>query len=194
MTVSVDEFWGDGTALELAWFAYHEERKERAFSQKGRCFYCNHWMPYRELLSDPYRVYGAVCRECLPSLKSMWIRKCVHCGKEYKAHQRDQRDGPCRDCKPLYGNMKQIVISHNHRARRLGLPATLTVMQWRDILVAHNYKCVYCGKAYEVLDHFVPLARGGGTHEGNVVPSCHNCNAKKGSKRAEAFFGRYIFR
>lgn len=43
--------------------------------------------------------------------------------------------------------------------------------------------CNYCGtnvgKEALTMDHRVPLARGGKSTKGNVVPSCHACNQKK---------------
>ena len=43
--------------------------------------------------------------------------------------------------------------------------------------------CHYCGQkfipAQLTLDHVVPLARGGRTTRGNVVPCCKECNSKK---------------
>lgn len=43
--------------------------------------------------------------------------------------------------------------------------------------------CHYCGLKFAfkdlTLDHIVPLARGGTTTPGNVVPSCKNCNKNK---------------
>jgi 5-methylcytosine-specific restriction protein A len=44
--------------------------------------------------------------------------------------------------------------------------------------------CFYCGKKFPMkeltMDHIVPLARGGTTTPGNVVPSCLSCNKNKG--------------
>ncbi len=44
--------------------------------------------------------------------------------------------------------------------------------------------CHYCGRKYPfkqlTMDHVVPLARGGTTSPGNVVPCCRNCNKAKG--------------
>ena len=44
--------------------------------------------------------------------------------------------------------------------------------------------CYYCNKKFTfkelTLDHIVPLARGGTTTPGNIVPSCRECNRKKG--------------
>jgi 5-methylcytosine-specific restriction enzyme A len=43
--------------------------------------------------------------------------------------------------------------------------------------------CHHCGKKFQkadlTLDHLVPLARGGKSTKGNMVPSCKSCNAAK---------------
>jgi 5-methylcytosine-specific restriction endonuclease McrA len=43
--------------------------------------------------------------------------------------------------------------------------------------------CHYCGKKVGgdglTLDHVVPVARGGCSTKGNVVPACRDCNQKK---------------
>ena len=44
--------------------------------------------------------------------------------------------------------------------------------------------CHYCGRAVGAanltMDHVVPVARGGRSERGNVVPCCRACNASKG--------------
>jgi 5-methylcytosine-specific restriction protein A len=43
--------------------------------------------------------------------------------------------------------------------------------------------CYYCGCSIQpkelTMDHIVPIARGGKTTKGNVVPCCKECNNKK---------------
>ena len=43
--------------------------------------------------------------------------------------------------------------------------------------------CHYCGEHFApadlTMDHVVPLARGGASTKGNIVPACKNCNAGK---------------
>lgn len=43
--------------------------------------------------------------------------------------------------------------------------------------------CHYCEKKFPpsqlTLDHVVPIARGGASNPGNVVPACHDCNRNK---------------
>jgi 5-methylcytosine-specific restriction protein A len=44
--------------------------------------------------------------------------------------------------------------------------------------------CYYCEKTLKqieiTMDHIIPIARGGKTQSGNVVPSCRDCNKNKG--------------
>lgn len=43
--------------------------------------------------------------------------------------------------------------------------------------------CHYCGEKFLpaelTMDHIVPVARGGTSTKGNVVPACKECNSKK---------------
>lgn len=43
--------------------------------------------------------------------------------------------------------------------------------------------CAYCGQAVPpgelTMDHVVPVARGGRSQKGNVVPACKECNKRK---------------
>jgi 5-methylcytosine-specific restriction endonuclease McrA len=43
--------------------------------------------------------------------------------------------------------------------------------------------CAYCEKSFApkalTMDHVVPVARGGRSQKGNVVPACKACNDKK---------------
>jgi 5-methylcytosine-specific restriction endonuclease McrA len=44
-------------------------------------------------------------------------------------------------------------------------------------------KCHYCGGTFPpdelTMDHLVPVARGGKSTPGNVVPACRDCNSRK---------------
>jgi len=44
--------------------------------------------------------------------------------------------------------------------------------------------CVWCGAIATTIDHAIPVALGGG--DGDLVPSCWPCNAKRGSKLGHA--------
>lgn len=54
---------------------------------------------------------------------------------------------------------------------------------WKGVLA--RGVCHYCGKKFPpsqlTMDHVVPVARGGRSTRGNVVPCCRACNASKGA-------------
>lgn len=54
--------------------------------------------------------------------------------------------------------------------------------QWWKRRLAKG-RCHYCGRAVSpaelTMDHIVPIARGGRSTKGNVVPACKDCNNRK---------------
>ncbi len=48
--------------------------------------------------------------------------------------------------------------------------------------------CYHCDRRFHpselTMDHLIPIARGGQSTKGNVVPSCKPCNTQKGYKTA----------
>ena len=61
-----------------------------------------------------------------------------------------------------------------HRSR---IPLTRGALMRRD-----NYRCAYCGRRAETLDHVVPRSRGGAHAWENCVASCMRCNHSKGDR------------
>lgn len=73
------------------------------------------------------------------------------------------------------------------RAREREIINTLTSEEWLDILKEYKYKCVYCGKEFNLFDrpekdHIIPISKGGHNTKENIVPACKSCNSKKGNK------------
>ncbi|HEU5382216.1 MAG TPA: HNH endonuclease signature motif containing protein [Ktedonobacteraceae bacterium] len=66
-----------------------------------------------------------------------------------------------------------------HAARKRGLRADLYLDDWLQTIEDFEWKCAYCGKPYQTLDHFIALVQGGGTSIDNCVPSCLSCNQCK---------------
>lgn len=59
---------------------------------------------------------------------------------------------------------------------------------WKQLL--GKGVCYHCEAKFKVdeltMDHLIPISRGGKSDKKNCVPSCKECNTKKGSKtRAE---------
>jgi 5-methylcytosine-specific restriction endonuclease McrA len=49
----------------------------------------------------------------------------------------------------------------------------------RAVFVRDGYRCQYCNRTAENIDHVVPRSRGGTHSWENVVASCRSCNARK---------------
>ena len=101
----------------------------------------------------------------------------------------------CQDCHEYKREVKRVEKAkasyerkrkYNESRRRVWIPtATRKKVCKRD-----KYKCVYCGRANNawhgdkkikiVIDHFIPLNKGGNpTHEDNLVVACWQCNRAK---------------
>lgn len=115
---------------------------------------------------------------------------CYACQKQYL----DDHTCPCTDCGSPFFRVRPIqvrcescqternaVLPQNTRARKLGLPASLSYKQWSETLVHFDQKCAYCGGDYEIIEHFTPLTLGGETSARNCVPACGSCNSSKGN-------------
>ena len=80
-----------------------------------------------------------------------------------------------------------------HRAIERGLPATLTLEQWRYTMAHFGDGCAYCGVVADriYLDCVVPMGLGGGAVHNNCVPACSSCRSIKGQHNPlEAEFWR----
>lgn len=124
------------------------------------------------------------------------MRQCARCGIKLGWHDGQisnivQRPKTISEllCFPCYHEkmrLKGQINMHRVRARKLGLPDTLTVEQWLATQADFQGKCAYClENPCEVLEHFIPLTRGGGTMKSNVVPACDECNRKKRNKHPD---------
>ena len=74
---------------------------------------------------------------------------------------------------------RKRVWRNNQRTRDRGQRGDLSVAEWMLLLFAHEFKCAYCGRPYETMDHIIPIGCGGGTTLTNVLPCCRECNEKK---------------
>lgn len=58
-------------------------------------------------------------------------------------------------------------------------------MSRRAVFVRDEFKCQYCGRAAENVDHIIPRSRGGGHTWDNVVAACRPCNSRKEDRMLE---------
>lgn len=75
------------------------------------------------------------------------------------------------------------------RAQMRDTESPLTREQWLAIVEAYDDRCAYCGDLYKVIEHVIPLSRGGKNEVGNVVPACEPCNDHKHTKTPVEWIG-----
>ena len=73
-------------------------------------------------------------------------------------------------------------LSEDDIRRERGKAREMRKTQWWKRKCAKGV-CHYCNRATPprelTMDHIVPIARGGKTTKGNVVPCCKDCNTQK---------------
>ena len=84
------------------------------------------------------------------------------------------------------GRKNNAKSEQNRRARKAQLPNTLTTEEYENTLEYFNHTCAYCGcelnKDNHHMEHIVPISKGGGTTQKNIIPSCESCNWSKHAK------------
>ncbi|HZC08177.1 MAG TPA: HNH endonuclease [Ktedonobacterales bacterium] len=162
--------------------------EEEYQAERYGCSGCGQWKPRQEMRSVaesdrfPYAREGTFCEQCLGKALETYRRVCALCDVEFRAASRGvlSDDCLCPDCETpeRFREARQVRI-HLSRAGAANTVATLTIAEWLQTLDDFHWRCVYCGGAYEVFEHFVPITQGGGTTAQNCVPSCGACNSSK---------------
>jgi 5-methylcytosine-specific restriction endonuclease McrA len=119
--------------------------------------------------------------------------ECINCRRvnRRRRYAEDPDAGPAMSARYMQwrrdnpDNAREVdaVNSANQRARRLGLQATLTIVQWREIKVRHGNHCAWpgCESTDIQLDHIIPLCNGGASVAENIQPLCEPHNQQKGA-------------
>jgi 5-methylcytosine-specific restriction endonuclease McrA len=84
-----------------------------------------------------------------------------------------------------------FVKRKSKRRKSKTMKLLLVPIQHSDIPKDRLFECHYCSKELTwnlvTVDHKIPLCTGGGNGPDNIVPSCHDCNNKKGNLPYEEF-------
>lgn len=109
---------------------------------------------------------------------------CEQCGQDFTSHTKGTRF-----CSPqCVGDSQRVRPDDDRRVQRWKrdqrAPGIST--HQRSRLLAkwkrQGRRCFYCPAPADTIDHLLPLVRGGGNYEGNLVPACRRCNSSKASR------------
>lgn len=92
----------------------------------------------------------------------------------------------CRDCKNARQRESARVARHRRwerdyrlRAASCGRVPKVESFTAAELVAKWGNECIYCGGAFEELDHYIPIAAGGDHSLLNCRPSCNHCNTAK---------------
>ena len=88
---------------------------------------------------------------------------------------------------PEYSRERRQVVSHNRRARKLGIPGAVTHAEWKLLRDLCSNRCVCCGTAGPLtVDHVIPFSKDGSSNWlSNWQPLCSKCNSEKGGRSTD---------
>jgi hypothetical protein len=132
---------------------------------------------------------GLYCQACSERILAEHTFVCDVCGHEFYAKTPPAPFNVCMECDtPGVAAALSSLATQLARARKLGLPATLTPREWLDTLDYFSWRCAYCLRAdFTCMDHYVPVVQGGGTTQANCVPACTSCNSAKGGRAPQGY-------
>lgn len=82
--------------------------------------------------------------------------------------------------------LQRTVHFHNHRARLKNAEGSFTKLEWGQLVIRHDHRCIRCRRREPeiklTVDHIVPLTLGGTNFISNIQPLCYSCNSRKGNR------------
>lgn len=140
---------------------------------KIRCIACKEWKIYNEfhIRTESGRPYSK-CKKC----------HIEHCGTRLKENPPKWYDAD--------------VWRSRSYAKKYGVESTLTPEEWKNIVDNKNFSCYLCGTQLSIepksenivlIEHVIPMSRGGKNSADNVLPACIRCNVAKRDMTIEEF-------
>ncbi|WP_331736844.1 HNH endonuclease (plasmid) [Streptomyces canus] len=183
------------TAARRLGVSVEEYQRRRAADEKW-CRLCKQWKPAVTFAKDASRGDGlkSICseheartrpgpslteRRCRAALGQAWCRSCSDWLPAGEVRQGICRAHAAAYAKEHYRGPAGDAIRAQKKARRRSLapiPAWWQVARFEDF----GRRCAYgCGRSASSVDHIWPVARGGRSVPGNLVPACTSCNSSK---------------
>lgn len=112
--------------------------------------------------------------------KEIWLQKFK--AKAATVHKRNLDRFSTR----MYNRCTQWRSSLTTRSKKYGVDNSITLDELRELLYAdYGKQCKYCGKRLDmntlVLDHIIPISKGGSSNIDNLQIICRTSNGMKGS-------------
>ena len=87
-------------------------------------------------------------------------------------------------------NPERVILNCNRRRGwKENAAGIYTLEGWLQKIAFHGGRCYYCSKipSKVIMEHRIPLSRGGSNWLSNLVPSCNFCNLSKSNKTEKEY-------
>lgn len=125
------------------------------------------------------------------ALERMTVRTRLHMARQRRADMQAERQATHAALYPYTGDAALRdawrISQIQKRAKRRGIPGTVSAMELRQIRASQNGLCAYCAAPVESVDHKTPPASGGVHERANLQWTCMRCNMLK-RQRTDAEF------
>lgn len=148
------------------------------------CTRCGRWLSLRAFRVDRDKTDGRTtrCRECMSELWHAWKSRNV----EYERRRERLKAAQWRRENPERSRA-QVQRRGAREASAPGGSFNPRRADYKARVAFYGGLCAYCRGPFQVLDHAIPLARGGTNHPANIRPACRRCNLRKHAKTPAEF-------
>lgn len=162
----------DRLAGAKAYARHREKYVAKRATPEYRAAYAEYWREYARRNAEQQRQK----RRRYQQANAERIREYQ---RQYRVTHREQQrrlEQAWRDAHPEQNRQKSL----RRRSRERVADGWATNEQITARVEFYGWRCAYCGGEFRVLDHVIPLLRGGSKWPANLRPACQSCNARKG--------------
>jgi 5-methylcytosine-specific restriction endonuclease McrA len=128
--------------------------------------------------------YFPQCKECRKSYNKLYhINNAEKIRKRVSDWQKDNPEKRSIQVAKYAKKYPQKTRDKQHRRRARIKSNGVFFITKKELNKIYSSPCINCGNKNDiVIDHIIPIVRGGSHSIGNIQPLCRSCNLYKGSK------------
>ena len=133
------------------------------------------------------------CKECRREHNQIYKKENREYHLEYmRNHYKENKESYAEYSRRYHLKNPEVnrIGAQRRRDRMEQLPHTLTDEEWNDTLEFFNHSCAYCGVSDDSVgkEHIIPVVKGGGYTQDNIIPACQSCNLSKHVRDMEEWY------
>jgi 5-methylcytosine-specific restriction endonuclease McrA len=150
-----------------------------------RQYHQKHARKHQERARKWYAEHPEYCREYGLKYRAKHPEQCKEQGHKWKREHPKQRSEYSRKyAQTPEGKISKANTQHKRRSQKKD--GKITLAEWNTIKKQQHFRCYWCKVKFKdeelIMDHVIPLSKGGLHDASNIVASCQSCNSSKHDK------------